>query len=192
MAMRGVVEKIPGRVFFCSKADLHTVTQLKSAERLFLLLSKAEPISLPNNPELNNFCLVCKNLLGQTNTPHCQVMRSSQELQCIQQRGQKRKREEDEEDSLHTPSFRVSCRCSGVIARSHTSQVRIIGMAIKEDLGWKVDLRDVCGIFRHPLASRTYMKHNGLHSTIAWAMTSLCPKKVRSRMTFKEANAHTQ
>uniref|UniRef100_A0A8C2F636 THUMP domain-containing protein n=1 Tax=Cyprinus carpio TaxID=7962 RepID=A0A8C2F636_CYPCA len=89
------------------------------------------------------------------------------------------------------PSFRVSCRCSGVIARSHTSQrlSRIIGMAIKEDLGWKVDLREpvlevnaylsddhcIVGIplLKHPLASRTYMKHNGLHSTIAWAMSSL-------------------
>lgn len=44
------VEQISGRVFFCSNADLYTVTQLKSAERLFLLLRKAEPISLPNNP----------------------------------------------------------------------------------------------------------------------------------------------
>jgi len=37
------------------------------------------------------------------------------------------------------------------------------------------------------------MKHNGLRSTIAWAMTSLCPKQVRSdsRMNFKKANAHT-
>ncbi|KTG37223.1 hypothetical protein cypCar_00019969, partial [Cyprinus carpio] len=71
---------------------------------------------------------------------------------------------------------------------------RIIGMAIKEDLGWKVDLREpvlevnaylsddhcIVGIplLKHPLASRTYMKHNGLHSTIAWAMSSLCPKKL--------------
>lgn len=47
------VEQIPGRVFFCSNADLQTVTQLKSAERLFILLSKAEPLSLPNNPGVN-------------------------------------------------------------------------------------------------------------------------------------------
>lgn len=75
-----------------------------------------------------------------------------EELQCSQQRGHKRRREEDEEESLtvadesthtltsstdllkrqneinkesheQTPSFRVSCRCSGVIARSYTSQV---------------------------------------------------------------------
>lgn len=65
-----------------------------------------------------------------------------EELQCSQQRGLKRRREEDEEESLtvayesthtltssthllheQTPSFRVSCRCSGVIARSYTSQV---------------------------------------------------------------------
>lgn len=47
------VEQIPGRVFFCSNADLQTVTQLKSAERLFILLRKAEPLSLPNNPGVN-------------------------------------------------------------------------------------------------------------------------------------------
>ncbi|XP_016125136.1 THUMP domain-containing protein 2-like [Sinocyclocheilus grahami] len=33
-------------------------------------------------------------------------------------------------------------------------------------------------LLKHPLASRTYMKHNGLRSTIAWAMSSLCPKKL--------------
>ncbi|ROJ78871.1 THUMP domain-containing protein 2 [Anabarilius grahami] len=138
-----------------------------------------------------------------------------EELQCSQQRGHKRRREDDEEESLtvadesthtltssthllheQTPSFRVSCRCSGVIARSYTSQRlgRIIGMAIKEHLGWKVDLKEpvldvnvylsddhcVVGIplLKHPLASRSYMKHNGLRSTIAWAMTSLCPKQL--------------
>lgn len=75
-----------------------------------------------------------------------------EELQSSQQRGHKRRREEDEQEGLtvadesthtltssthllkktnemdkesrqHTPSFRVSCRCSGVIARSYTSQV---------------------------------------------------------------------
>lgn len=61
------------------------------------------------------------------------------ELQDRQQRGQKRKREEDEHVHVEPtstnsltfntqlgkdpPSFRVSCRCSGVIARSYTSQV---------------------------------------------------------------------
>jgi len=75
-----------------------------------------------------------------------------EELHYSQQRGYKRRREEDEEERLtiadesthtltlsthlfkktsemykeshqHTPSFRVSCRCSGVIARSYTAQV---------------------------------------------------------------------
>lgn len=74
-----------------------------------------------------------------------------EELQSSQKRGYKRRREEDEEERLtadesthtltssthllqktsemdkesrhHTPSFRVSCRCSGAIARSYTAQV---------------------------------------------------------------------
>ncbi|XP_050988624.1 THUMP domain-containing protein 2 [Labeo rohita] len=191
------VEQIPGRVFFCINADLQNVTQLKSAERLFLLLHKAEPISLPNNPA-KAAAVIKQRVVGDPDIWRQTFLTWTslqQELQCCQERGQKRKRE-DEEDSLHAPSFRVSCRCSGVIARSYTSQrlSRIIGMAIKEDLGWKVDLREpvlevnvylsddhcIVGIplLKNPLASRSYMKHNGLRSTIAWAMSSLCPKKL--------------
>ncbi|XP_067223823.1 THUMP domain-containing protein 2 [Chanodichthys erythropterus] len=224
------VEQISGRVFFCSNADLHTVTQLKSAERLFLLLRKAEPISLPNNPA-KAAAVIKQSVVGDPDIWKQTLLTWTalqEELQGSQQRGHKRRREEEEEDeeesltvadeSTHTltssthllkrqnetnkesreqtPSFRVSCRCSGVIARSYTSQRlgRIIGMAIKEHLGWKVDLKEpvlevnvylsndhcVVGIplLKHPLASRSYMKHNGLRSTIAWAMTSLCPKQL--------------
>ncbi|RXN29792.1 mitogen-activated kinase kinase kinase kinase 3 isoform X3 [Labeo rohita] len=184
------VEQIPGRVFFCINADLQNVTQLKSAERLFLLLHKAEPISLPNNPA-KAAAVIKQRVVGDPDIWRQTFLTWTslqQELQCCQQRGQKRKRE-DEEDSLHAPSFRVSCRCSGVIARSYTSQrlSRIIGMAIKEDLGWKVNVYlsdDHCivgiPLLKNPLASRSYMKHNGLRSTIAWAMSSLCPKKARN------------
>ncbi|XP_077095649.1 U6 snRNA (guanine-N(2))-methyltransferase THUMPD2 isoform X3 [Siphateles boraxobius] len=220
------VEQIPGRVFFCCEADLYTVTQLKSAERLFLLLRKAEPISLPKNPA-KAAAVIKERVVGDPDIWKQALLTWTalqKELQSSQQRGYKRRREEDEEERLtvadesthtltssthllnktsemdkesyqHTPSFRVSCRCSGVIARSYTAQrlSRIIGMAIKEHLGWKVDLREpvfevnvylsddhcVVGIplLKRPLASRSYMKHNGLRSTIAWAMTSLCPKQ---------------
>ncbi|XP_051578700.1 THUMP domain-containing protein 2 isoform X1 [Myxocyprinus asiaticus] len=214
------VEQIPGRVFFCSNADLHTVTQLKSGERLFLLLHRTEPISLPNNPVAKAAGVIQQSIVGDPDIWRQTFLtwRALQtELQYNQQRGQKRKRKEDGEESLdtlsssrhldghnemgkeldqHPKSFRVSCRCSGVIARSYTTQIlsRMIGMAIKEQLGWKVDLRDpilevnvylsddhcVVGIplLKHPLASRCYMKHNGLRSTIAWAMTSICPKQL--------------
>ncbi|XP_073683542.1 THUMP domain-containing protein 2-like [Garra rufa] len=189
------VKQIPGRVFFSSNSDLQTVTQLKSAERLFLLLRKAEPISLPNNPA-KAAVVIKQKVLGAPDIWKQKFQTWTALQQELEQRGQKRKREEEEEDGLHTPSFRVSCRCNGVIARSYTSQrlSRIIGMAIKDHLGWKVDLRDpvlevnvylsddhcIVGIplLKHPLASRSYMKHNGLRSTIAWAMSSLCPKKL--------------
>ncbi|XP_063158125.1 THUMP domain-containing protein 2 isoform X1 [Candoia aspera] len=92
-------------------------------------------------------------------------------------------------------SFRVSCRCSGVLAKLFTAQElgKIIGIALMKNFGWKADLRNpdleifvhlnddysVIGIplFRLPLASRVYIKTAGLRSTIAWAMTSLAEIK---------------
>ncbi|NXA26274.1 THUM2 protein, partial [Ibidorhyncha struthersii] len=88
-------------------------------------------------------------------------------------------------------SFRVSCRCSGAIAKMLPSQEigRAVGIALMKQCGWRADLRDpdleifvhlndihtVVGIplFRLPLANREYIKTAGLRSTIAWAMASL-------------------
>ncbi|KGL99237.1 THUMP domain-containing protein 2, partial [Charadrius vociferus] len=88
-------------------------------------------------------------------------------------------------------SFRVSCRCSGAIAKILPSQEigRAIGVALMKQCGWRADLRDpdlevfvhlndihtVVGIplFRLPLANREYIKTAGLRSTVAWAMASL-------------------
>ncbi|NXE98962.1 THUM2 protein, partial [Menura novaehollandiae] len=88
-------------------------------------------------------------------------------------------------------SFRVSCRCSGAIAKILTSQEigRAIGIALMKQCGWRADLRNpdleifvhlndfhsVVGIplFRLPLANREYIKTAGLRSTVAWAMASL-------------------
>ncbi|KFU98540.1 THUMP domain-containing protein 2 [Tauraco erythrolophus] len=87
--------------------------------------------------------------------------------------------------------FRVSCRCSGAIAKILTSQEigRAVGIALMKQFGWRADLRypdleiflhlndihSVVGIplFRLPLANREYIKTAGLRSTIAWAMASL-------------------
>lgn len=95
-------------------------------------------------------------------------------------------------------TFRVSCRCSGAIAKTFTAQEvgRVIGIALMKQFGWKADLRNpnleifihlsdiysVVGIpvFRVPLASRAYIKTAGLRSTIAWAMASLAEIKVPS------------
>ncbi|NXJ66078.1 THUM2 protein, partial [Rostratula benghalensis] len=88
-------------------------------------------------------------------------------------------------------SFRVSCRCSGAIAKILSSQEigRAIGVALVKQCGWRVDLRDpdleifvhlndihtVVGVplFRLPLANREYIRTAGLRSTVAWAMASL-------------------
>ncbi|XP_068796588.1 THUMP domain-containing protein 2 isoform X1 [Struthio camelus] len=95
------------------------------------------------------------------------------------------------ENEKHSFSFRVSCRCSGAIAKIFTSQEigRAIGIAIMKQFGWRADLRNpdleifvhlndihsVVGIplFRLPLANREYIKTAGLRSTIAWAKASL-------------------
>uniref|UniRef100_A0A452UBG2 U6 snRNA (guanine-N(2))-methyltransferase THUMPD2 n=1 Tax=Ursus maritimus TaxID=29073 RepID=A0A452UBG2_URSMA len=92
-------------------------------------------------------------------------------------------------------TFRVSCRCSGSVAKTFTAQEvgRVIGIALMKQFGWKADLRNpnleifihlndiysVVGIpvFRVPLASRAYIKTAGLRSTIAWAMASLAEIK---------------
>ncbi|XP_051880172.1 THUMP domain-containing protein 2 isoform X2 [Pristis pectinata] len=96
--------------------------------------------------------------------------------------------------------FRVSCRCSGKIAKKFTSQElgRAIGIALSRELGWKAELRNpmlevyvhlndihcVVGIpiLRLPLASRDYIKSAGLRSTVAWAMAYLCDIQVGSRV----------
>ncbi|EMP36583.1 THUMP domain-containing protein 2, partial [Chelonia mydas] len=88
-------------------------------------------------------------------------------------------------------SFRVSCRCSGTIAKVFTSQEvgKVLGITLIKQLGWKADLRNpdlelfvhlndiysVVGIpvFRLPLATREYIRTAGLRSTVAWAMASL-------------------
>ncbi|XP_015473571.1 THUMP domain-containing protein 2 isoform X2 [Parus major] len=88
-------------------------------------------------------------------------------------------------------SFRVSCRCSGAIAKILTSQEigKAVGIALVKQCGWHADLRDpdleifvhlndihsVVGIplFRLPLANREYIQTAGLRSTVAWAMASL-------------------
>ncbi|XP_064562879.1 THUMP domain-containing protein 2 isoform X1 [Zonotrichia leucophrys gambelii] len=93
-------------------------------------------------------------------------------------------------------SFRVSCRCSGAIARTLTSQEvgRALGTALVKQCGWRADLRDpdleifvhlndihsVVGIplFRLPLANREYIRTAGLRSTVAWAMASLAEIRV--------------
>ncbi|XP_072546162.1 THUMP domain-containing protein 2 isoform X2 [Salminus brasiliensis] len=203
------VEHIPGRVFFRCTSALQEVMRLKSAERLFLLLRKAPPTPLPRNPAKASSAIQ-RSIVGSPDVwSHALSTWAAlqAELDSTLGRGQKRKREEQEEEevkeerrsetgsvsSLTRPTFRVSCRCSGAIARCYNSQnlSRIIGVAISRELGWKADLREptlevnvylsddhcVIGIplLRHPLASRGYMKHTGLRSTIAWAMASLCP-----------------
>ncbi|XP_078068456.1 U6 snRNA (guanine-N(2))-methyltransferase THUMPD2 isoform X1 [Mustelus asterias] len=102
------------------------------------------------------------------------------------------------QDAASCIDFRVSCRCSGRIAKVFTSQElgRAIGVALGRQMGWKAELRNpmlevyvhlsdihcVVGIpiVRLPLASRDYIKSAGLRSTVAWAMAYLADIKAGS------------
>uniref|UniRef100_A0A4X1STT2 U6 snRNA (guanine-N(2))-methyltransferase THUMPD2 n=2 Tax=Sus scrofa TaxID=9823 RepID=A0A4X1STT2_PIG len=96
---------------------------------------------------------------------------------CITQREELQEEElqNDAVEAVDTPTkgkhltFRVSCRCSGAIAKTFTTQIFI----------HLSDIYSVVGIpvFRVPLASRAYIKTAGLRSTIAWAMASLAEIK---------------
>ncbi|CAM5104177.1 unnamed protein product [Eretmochelys imbricata] len=99
--------------------------------------------------------------------------------------------EKSVESNNRSFNFRVSCRCSGTIAKVFTSQEvgKVLGITLIKQLGWKADLRNpdlelfvhlndiysVVGIpvFRLPLATREYIRTAGLRSTVAWAMASL-------------------
>ncbi|CAJ0955284.1 unnamed protein product [Ranitomeya imitator] len=93
--------------------------------------------------------------------------------------------------SAEPVTFRVSCRCAGVCAKTMTAQdvSRIIGVSLSKQFGWKVDLRrprleifvhlndmySVVGfpILRQSLANRDYIQRAGLRATTAWAMASM-------------------
>ncbi|KAF7655029.1 hypothetical protein LDENG_00061740 [Lucifuga dentata] len=88
-------------------------------------------------------------------------------------------------------SFRISCKCTGALARRFSTQElsQMIGAGLSRLLGWKADLKNpqlevnvslsddryLMGIplTRFPLAKRSYMSATGLRSTVAWALASL-------------------
>nr|XP_028580804.1 THUMP domain-containing protein 2 isoform X2 [Podarcis muralis] len=254
------VEYVSGKVFFTTSAELSMLKELKSAERLFLLLNKYPPLSISRNK--GRVIHDVQKLVNETprhwldmvtlwRSLHCQEVK--EENRC-EERPDSQKRKLEEEGSIQnkkqkrelisetvsgetqienqqscnasevhnsnslssgrsflekTPeltqeksgessscfSFRVSCRCSGALAKIFTAQEmgRIIATALMKNFGWKADLRNpdieifvhlndiysVIGIpvFRLPLASRSYIKTAGLRSTVAWAMASLAEIK---------------
>ncbi|XP_044516571.1 THUMP domain-containing protein 2 [Gracilinanus agilis] len=247
------VEYISGKVFFTTSAGLTMLKQLKSAERLFLLLKRQPPLIISSGRKGKIFyeiqrlvtedpmCWVhaisiWRSLLDleeklppEVSKPHkraagenentitkklkieqTRVMLGDMECQLEKQKNDKPQEHEDlmtekknsQEESENDGekevechqgqfTFRVSCRCSGTIAKTFTTEEvgRVIGIALIKQFGWKADLRNpkleifihlndiysVVGIpvFRLPLASRAYIKVAGLRATIAWTMASL-------------------
>ncbi|XP_012582751.1 PREDICTED: THUMP domain-containing protein 2 [Condylura cristata] len=262
------VEYLSGKVFFTTCSDLNMLKKLKSAERLFLLITKQFPltvtsaskgkifneiqklihddpeswlnaISIWKNLEVdtkkekfpqrdanplkrkvgdNDVIIAKKFKTGQTQeikeNKECHLEKEVKET--LEQEDFITKREPFQEEFQNDGAkvannqsdltFRVSCRCSGAIAKTFTAQEmgRVIGVALMKQFGWKADLRTpsielhhfyLHHVFSHrviwgvssgsflcriPLASRAYIKTAGLRSTIAWAMASLAEIKVRS------------
>ncbi|XP_068833460.1 THUMP domain-containing protein 2 [Capricornis sumatraensis] len=253
------VEYISGKVFFTACSDLNMLKQLKSAERLFLLIKKQLPFPVSSvskgkifnelqrlindDPESwLNAISIWKNLLEldakKEKLPHknanplkrkvgeddiaakklkteqiqeiqetkeCQLEKQIEEKlleqgNFITEEGKFQELQNDVTEAADTRNqtdltFRVSCRCSGAIAKTLTAQEvgRVIGIALMKQFGWKANLRNpnleifihlsdiysVLGIpvFRVPLACRAYIKTAGMRSTIAWAMASLAEIK---------------
>ncbi|XP_012873481.1 PREDICTED: THUMP domain-containing protein 2 isoform X3 [Dipodomys ordii] len=255
------VEYMSGKVFFITCSNLSMIKNLKSAERVFLLIKKQFPLTasspskgkilhemrrlISDDPGswLNAISLwksllendaqkeklsqsisnplkrkvdeneiviskklkveVQKNEEIQQAFPQVKQVEESALEQGDSNAGrenlQEKELEDEVEEAADAPSpaftFRVSCRCSGTVAKVFTAQEvgKIIGIALMKQFGWKADLRtpnleifihlndvySVLGIplFRVPLASRTYIQMAGLRSTIAWAMASLAEIK---------------
>ncbi|XP_015712480.1 THUMP domain-containing protein 2 isoform X1 [Coturnix japonica] len=251
------VEHVVGKVFFTAAAEPAELKELKSGERLFLLLKRRVPLSvcrdkgkmlheikrlLTEEPEscldvIATWRKLCshkgkkddvsqENPLPRKRKPEeeiniaCKRQKAGQEREVVSEGCQAGAgencvvSEESDQDyptdsraalegparsSMEKPignekqnfSFRVSCRCSGAIAKILTSQEigRAVGIALRKQFGWQADLRapdleiflhlndvhSVVGIplFRLPLANREYIKTAGLRSTVAWAMASL-------------------
>ncbi|XP_077342623.1 U6 snRNA (guanine-N(2))-methyltransferase THUMPD2 isoform X2 [Lithobates pipiens] len=73
------VETLPGKIFFTGKPDLNTIKNVKSAERMFLLLMKGPPVNLAKHKG-NISSVLQKSVIGE---PHL-WLQSLQEWQNLQ------------------------------------------------------------------------------------------------------------
>ncbi|XP_061193710.1 THUMP domain-containing protein 2-like [Saccostrea echinata] len=88
------------------------------------------------------------------------------------------------------PSFRVSCKCSGVLGRKVSAQLlaKQIGIKLSQLMRWNVNFKDpdieVCiqvndihvsvgiPLTRVPLSKREYVKCHGLRGPVTWIMSN--------------------
>uniref|UniRef100_A0A8C9YBM8 THUMP domain containing 2 n=1 Tax=Sander lucioperca TaxID=283035 RepID=A0A8C9YBM8_SANLU len=182
-----LVCQMPGKVLFSSSVGINRVSELKAAERLFLLLKQDLPVQLSANTNpgtLNAHIHVLQNMgntLADIKLYACLSVIVHLIMKTTGGRGIK-----PEPSSPDPVSFRISCKCTGSLSRYFNTQEvsRVIGVGLSKLLGWKTDLKNpqlevnfVMGLpslsFRLPLAHRSYIKTTGLRSTVAWAMASL-------------------
>ncbi|XP_076099310.1 uncharacterized protein LOC143068855 [Mytilus galloprovincialis] len=165
----------------CDKHDVDS----KEPERLSMSVTeKYDPLTETPKSESESGLLKVEQSLGSTKS----VKRSCSPNRENPEEPLKKKEKLDF-------TFRVTCRCTGLVGKYvYAQDLQIsIGSKLKNMLNWKVNLRDpdieischvndkcvVLGmpIMRLPLSNRSYIKHFGLRSTISYIMSSLLPLK---------------
>ncbi|XP_057704941.1 THUMP domain-containing protein 2 [Corythoichthys intestinalis] len=166
------IERLQGKVLFSSSANISRVKQLKSVERLFLLIKRDSPLKMSAHANPARVASVLKStLMGDQQQWIHAVMtwkrlqgvvadRTEDEENEVQVMKKRRKmdfedeltaREHDRDetspqenrDSSPLLSFRISCKCSGALSRCLSVQeVSKVLGASLKQLGWKVDLRN--------------------------------------------------
>ncbi|XP_048733202.2 THUMP domain-containing protein 2-like [Ostrea edulis] len=195
-----VVSISEGRVHFQGSVNqIDTILELKTVERAFALVfykGSNEYKDLDRATFLN--CLRADILNEQVwrNDELCKVIELLQtrhggkiqrELTCSRGEGPPAKKFKQEGQ----PSFRVSCKCSGMLGRKVSSQLlaKQIGIKLNQLLRWRVNYRDpdieICiqvsdahvsvgiPLTKIPLSKRNYVKCHGLRGPVTWIMMNL-------------------
>lgn len=143
-----------GKVIFSSSASITSMINLKSAERLFLLLKHDTPLKLPASiSQAKAASLLQSKLMAQNELTRVAMLwsrlqgelkdRASHFVAQPNPTGAKRRRENEGQnqyvDRRSTPlppvdqiSFRISCKCTGGLARYFSTQdvSKILGLSL--------------------------------------------------------------
>ncbi|XP_067092591.1 THUMP domain-containing protein 2 isoform X2 [Osmerus mordax] len=189
------VDQIPGKVFFSCPAEVKLVRDLKSAERLFLLMKRDMPLPpCPNTAKTAS--QIQSRLVGDGKEWRSAVetwrhlqreLSSSCRTASTVEPRRKRKREEDQNKGEEGEPDNVPKRtqrqapdadtklelAAGAVVGSpgisaHRTCAGSLGWACPDSWAGQWTLKTQR--WRLPLASRSYVRTTGLRSTIAWAV----------------------
>uniref|UniRef100_A0A3Q3R9G4 Ribosomal RNA large subunit methyltransferase K/L-like methyltransferase domain-containing protein n=1 Tax=Monopterus albus TaxID=43700 RepID=A0A3Q3R9G4_MONAL len=189
------VRQIPGKVLFSSPMTIDRVSELKAAERLFLLVKQEPPVRLSahTNPGATKAASVLQSrLLGDKNQwTRAALTWSRLQGELEQKKNRITSREEEDEQGMETRKRTGEQREEENGNRSLGTRAQTVEKKRKrekEEREVNVYLSDdhcLLGIplTRLPLANRSYIKTTGLRSTVAWAMASLAQIQVLRHTT---------